>query len=220
MFVCQRVVRRGWRINQSIAINQSINQHQAAWTHVRTRTHTHAQRPAAFDFWDALPCHAIMSHIGHCCQAVIRHEYVLVGARTCFIHLKVVTALVSKQEEGIVCIRALQKRRLRHRNRAETRAHGTHTHTHRQHDGMGHAGFLRCYCTSHVSLVVLRQQTTCSSTHSACQLPAHILGSQAMRGWWRRLRCPCGPVWLSLTTNNSIIIDDATTRKWPTGSPD
>ncbi|KAL6798714.1 hypothetical protein J3E68DRAFT_298734 [Trichoderma sp. SZMC 28012] len=47
MFVCQRVVRRGWRINQSIAINQSINQHQTAWTHVRTRTHTHAQRPAA-----------------------------------------------------------------------------------------------------------------------------------------------------------------------------
>lgn len=78
MFVCQRVVRRGWRINQinqSIAINQSINQHQAAWTHVRTRTHTHAQRPAAFD--SGMRSHAIMSHIGHC-QAVIRHEYMYV----------------------------------------------------------------------------------------------------------------------------------------------
>lgn len=108
MFVCQRVVRRGWRINQSIAINQSINQHQAAWTHVRTRTHTHAQRPAAFDFWDALPCYAIMSHIGHC-QAVIRHEYVLVGTymlRT--VYTKIVTALISKQEEGIVWSKASQ----------------------------------------------------------------------------------------------------------------
>lgn len=61
MFVCQQVVRRGWRINQSIAINQSINQHQAAWTHVRTRTHTHAQRPAAFDFLGCAPmlCHHV-----------------------------------------------------------------------------------------------------------------------------------------------------------------
>ncbi|KAL6700100.1 hypothetical protein J3F84DRAFT_202039 [Trichoderma pleuroticola] len=52
MFVCQRVVRRegGGSINQSINRNQSINQSISTrphGTHVRTRTHTHAQRPAA-----------------------------------------------------------------------------------------------------------------------------------------------------------------------------
>ncbi|PTB52608.1 hypothetical protein M431DRAFT_466829 [Trichoderma harzianum CBS 226.95] len=126
MFVCQRVVRRGWRINQSIAINQSINQHQAAWTHVRTRTHTHAQRPAAFDFWDALPCHHVTYRP-------------LPGSDTTRMRFgRYIHASYSIYQDSYGTyfqarrghrIRALQaERRLRHRNRAETRA-TAHTHT-------------------------------------------------------------------------------------------
>lgn len=53
---CQRVVRRGWRINQSQSINQSTPGRMDA------RLHTHAQRPAGLRTWTA---HAIMSHLSH-----------------------------------------------------------------------------------------------------------------------------------------------------------
>ncbi|KAK0758614.1 LOW QUALITY PROTEIN: hypothetical protein N5P37_009013 [Trichoderma harzianum] len=113
----------GGSINQSQSINQSISTRP----HGRTSAHARTRTPSVLQLsTSGMRSHAIMSHIGHC-QAVIRHECVLVGTymlRT--VYTKIVTALISKQEEGISFAGRTQ---IETQKQSRDKSNGTHTHT-------------------------------------------------------------------------------------------
>jgi hypothetical protein len=146
LFVCQRVVRRGWRISQSnYSINPSISQSQSISARPHRRT---SARPASPACWLQLDgaCHPWPS--------TSQGPYTEHGGQTQD------TQTTDTPCEAVGLLLA-----------ACTKA-------------MDYMYSVRC--SSRSTLTRQSQALLCMS------VAGHILGSQARRGWWRRLRWQTG----------------------------